>query len=396
MSRKTQSQKKRHTKPCRYFQVNRCPHSADVCDFAHIIVNPAAATSPLEPGSGVCHQYPTGHCQSGTICGYPHGLEGKGTSYFYDINRVHFGNVAPMKPIDTTMPFDGARDWAAVVSPDATYLESPTISSSYGYPPQWPHSPFLLNSNYPHFVEAALVGVPARSRDSIDTLATSTSFSTQDSDEISSSAVTDDPRYGEHSHSYQSQVCIVDEPPLVHVAPYYAVPSNSVPTNSGPSPPYEPYGTGYQAPNVRVKPRNPSKPPSKQKLMKYKTKPCKFFVTSRGCPNGSACTFIHDEMEYPSDDGLVSKEDMSKKNFFPIPWRVIGGGVLVGVKRDGDDKEEESSEIDRPHSSDSKQSSNMSPIKIVTRQRSNSIPPTPSTAQVKVEHLFSAESPGVL
>lgn len=115
--------------------------------------------------------------------------------------------------------------------------------------------------------------MPARCRDSIDTITTTTSFSTQDSDEISSSAVTDDPRYGEHSHSYQSQVCIVDEPPLVHVTPFYAAAqNNSVASNAGPAPPYEQYGSGYQAPNTRVKPRNPSKPPSKQKMMKYKSK----------------------------------------------------------------------------------------------------------------------------
>lgn len=100
---------------------------------------------------------------------------------------------------------------------------------------------------------------------------------------------------------------------------------------------------------------------------------------------------IHDEMEFP--ESPVSKGEL-RRDFFPIPWRVIGGGVLVGVKRegDGDEREAESSNTGGTNHSSSKQTSNMSPIKIVTRQRSNSIPPTPSTAQVKVERVSALSS----
>lgn len=109
----------------------------------------------------------------------------------------------------------------------------------------------------------------------------------------------------------------------------------------------------------------------------------------------------------------VAKEE-ARKNFVPIPWRVIGGGVLIGMKKD-DPLDEKSSDLDHPYSSPALPSNKpkLAPLKMISRQRSNSIPPTPSISQVKVEHvrsrpalnplftyffsqLFSAESPGVL
>ena len=84
----------------------------------------------------------------------------------------------------------------------------------------------------------------------------------------------------------------------------------------------------------------------------------------------------------------VAKEE-ARKNFVPIPWRVIGGGVLIGMKKD-DPSDEKSSDPDYPYSSHTLPSKpNLPPLKMMSRQRSNSIPPTPSISQVKVEHVRS-------
>ena len=89
MSRKS-AQKKRHStppsflrqlwshcfliaKPCRYFQMNKCPHSADVCDFAHIMTTPVV---PLHKDSTVCRYHAAGRCNHGQTCKYQHGNEG--------------------------------------------------------------------------------------------------------------------------------------------------------------------------------------------------------------------------------------------------------------------------------------------------------------------------------
>lgn len=84
----------------------------------------------------------------------------------------------------------------------------------------------------------------------------------------------------------------------------------------------------------------------------------------------------------------VAKEE-ARKNFVPIPWRVIGGGVLIGMKKD-DPSDEKSSDPDHPYSSHMLPSK-PAPLKLkmISRQRSNSIPPTPSISQVKVEHVRS-------
>ncbi|KZT64276.1 hypothetical protein DAEQUDRAFT_769839 [Daedalea quercina L-15889] len=112
----------------------------------------------------------------------------------------------------------------------------------------------------------------------------------------------------------------------------------------------------------------------------YKTKPCKFYYKDKSCIKGDKCNFIHDEWDHayqvprprverragpPSapvttpgrrlaDGGarephpttprptelciLPQKPDNVQKprspNFYPITWRVIGGGVMMGGKRE--------------------------------------------------------------
>ncbi|KAF9013321.1 hypothetical protein BDQ17DRAFT_593108 [Cyathus striatus] len=64
-------QKKRHTKPCKYFQVDKCPLQAEVCDFAHVMAVPAVSQSRPP-----CRYYLAGSCNNGLSCRYRHGEEG--------------------------------------------------------------------------------------------------------------------------------------------------------------------------------------------------------------------------------------------------------------------------------------------------------------------------------
>ncbi|KAG8214529.1 hypothetical protein J3R82DRAFT_9588 [Butyriboletus roseoflavus] len=87
-----------------------------------------------------------------------------------------------------------------------------------------------------------------------------------------------------------------------------------------------------------------------KKPLAYKTKPCKFYTANGKCSNGEKCTFIHDpesigranksptELTPPMDATLPPKplsryEECRTKDFYPIAWRVIGGGVMMGGQR---------------------------------------------------------------
>jgi hypothetical protein len=92
---------------------------------------------------------------------------------------------------------------------------------------------------------------------------------------------------------------------------------------------------------------------STRKLKAIKTKQCKFYKKDGRCPQGNLCTFIHDlsavqgsqsEQESASDDSVDSPQAPSEprskadeegeRNMYPITWRVIGGGVMMGGQRE--------------------------------------------------------------
>ncbi|KAF5380675.1 hypothetical protein D9757_007069 [Collybiopsis confluens] len=111
-----------------------------------------------------------------------------------------------------------------------------------------------------------------------------------------------------------------------------------------------------QAPgsNIRLKSQ------SSEKLKAYKTVQCKFFNKPPNfCSRGNQCTFIHtnpsiesgespQEMEL-KDSGSPKKslspslpnkpltriDARRQKGFYPVTWRVIGGGVLMGIHKPG-------------------------------------------------------------
>lgn len=91
---------------------------------------------------------------------------------------------------------------------------------------------------------------------------------------------------------------------------------------------------------------------------------------------------------------IKEKDATARKDFVPIPWRVIGGGVRLSANtsKSDDSAEQVSYKFDAAQAKDCMLPSrppqlNLLPIKVVSRQRSNSIPSTPSIAQIKVEHV---------
>jgi hypothetical protein len=101
---------------------------------------------------------------------------------------------------------------------------------------------------------------------------------------------------------------------------------------------------------------------------------------------------MHDELKHQISSPVKEadlKEENCRKNYFPVPWRVIGGGVRVGINETEDSDlystTNSSCSVNHPAS----KLENDTPIKIVTRKRSNSNPPAPSphSLQFKVEHV---------
>lgn len=102
---------------------------------------------------------------------------------------------------------------------------------------------------------------------------------------------------------------------------------------------------------------------------------------------------IHDEIQDPPSPSprttLPVKypsltDETEKKNFFPITWRVIGGGVRVGVAKESDrDLILDDGNTSTPH-----KPSQLPPLKLPSsRRRSNSIPSTPSNTLFNVEQV---------
>ncbi|KAH9047684.1 hypothetical protein EDB84DRAFT_440377 [Lactarius hengduanensis] len=96
---------------------------------------------------------------------------------------------------------------------------------------------------------------------------------------------------------------------------------------------------------------------SSRKLKALKTKQCKFFKKDGRCPQGSLCTFIHDpsviraplsteeslidgsssSAQSASQSATESDDDRGRsisRSVYPITWRVIGGGVMMGGRRE--------------------------------------------------------------
>ncbi|KAF9030194.1 hypothetical protein BDZ89DRAFT_678652 [Hymenopellis radicata] len=268
--------KKRHTKPCRYFQVSNCPKSAEECDFAHVI-----APTPITPSSKACRYYLAGNCTNGMWCRFVHPVnptEELGLSGVKLVNITEADVRYPYKHmLDGPSSFNYPFYSAAPISPyQATY-------TGHGIPPpMW--SPTF------HYPEGQL-RLPSY------TSPASSAGQTDDEEE-------------QRGREYSNPIVITSS-------------------------------SGVISPILYSTRRSPSRTHSPQPR-KYKTKMCKFAQAGRQCPSGDTCTFIHEQdrptgprqfgdmqHQLPSKP-LSAKEESMKRGYFPVSWRVIGGGVRIG------------------------------------------------------------------
>lgn len=105
-------------------------------------------------------------------------------------------------------------------------------------------------------------------------------------------------------------------------------------------------------------------------------------------------TFSIHEESHPRTSSPPPKptsEGETRKNFVPIPWRVIGGGVRVGIQVEDAENNDSCTTFSKDLSLDISPISNekISVIRPgnISRQRSNSIPSAPSITQFRVDHV---------
>ncbi|KAJ7758109.1 hypothetical protein DFH07DRAFT_818688 [Mycena maculata] len=372
-SPKRPPQKKRHTKPCRYFQVGCCPHAAqEDCDFAHVFSDQAVLLPPPKQ----CRYYLQGNCTNGIWCQYRHGeAVSEEQSLLQDSQNVNsFSGFC-----EIGLGPDAFQMHVGV--PPAVYIP-PASNRMYAAPTPWSpyadgfYSPIELVPP-PHLYLKPTIS-PAESLDSIECVTPSSSPTSSVSDD----GMLPDDAAG-HQYPYFSPQIQVGGPYVrspysddVCMSPFPShsppMPLSVVPTPYGMAPMYEifspkgPPSAGFYAPILPSTPQSPRTPINRQKLANYRTKPCRYFKPGSVCPNGDACTFIHADPEssdapqapppspvnklqheLPSKP-LSSKEQNIRKGYFPISWRVIGGGVRLSSAPTGcslsDDDESDLSE----------------------------------------------------
>ncbi|KAJ6585301.1 hypothetical protein B0H19DRAFT_418206 [Mycena capillaripes] len=442
--------KKRHTKPCRYFQVGSCPHTAqEDCNFAHVFSDPPVSLPPPKQ----CRYYLQGNCTNGIWCQYLHGDASAGSDDHSLLKDYQNINSLAGRPFDVG---PNTVQMRVGVVPSVAYVPSqfngmPVARTSWPYPLEFVPSPHLLPPN--------TIIPPAASPDSFGSATPSSSPTSSVSDD---GVLPVDDAPGQH-YSYFSADgnSYVYDDPFLPYSPPRSLPLSVVPAAYGMTPLYEifspktpPSAGFYTVAPSGFPPQNPHPPRTaldreRQRLANYRTKPCRYFTAGAVCPNGDACTFIHGDPdkihkppspppepaakfqhELPSRP-LSVKEENTRKGYFPISWRVIGGGVLLsGTKAelsssDESDLSEDSESFDGrddpmfesrgvleieipssapphtvvfPSSSESNvdmQDDSTTPT-VPARQRASSIPSTPITTHVDHLRLFSAESPGGL
>ncbi|KAJ7078648.1 hypothetical protein C8R44DRAFT_95658 [Mycena epipterygia] len=439
-------QKKRHTKPCRYFQIGRCPHAAqEDCDFAHVFSDMATLPAPKQ-----CRYYLQGNCTNGMWCQYRHGeASPEDVSLLDDSQKAN----ALLARREFGVQNPNALQTRIGAVPPAMYIPG-HFNELYSAPTPW--SPYAEGFHSPlefappsYLLPPHPIVSPAASSDSIDCPTPSSSPTSSVSDD--GVLFPADDASGHYSYfNPEPQVPYLGSP---YADDHYSqsLPLSVMPATYGMMPMYEifspkapPSASFYSSPGFPLHPQSPRAPVNRLKLANYRTKPCRYFKPGSVCPNGDACTFIHADPERSNEPPsptpeavklqhelpskpLSAKEENSRKGYFPISWRVIGGGVLVGgVKGDHpllDDDESDlsddsydgrsdpvsrvleieipasapSSAVEFPSSdSNADTDDSMTPTGLPSRQRASSIPSTPITTHVDIFRLFSAESPGGL
>ncbi|EGN98508.1 hypothetical protein SERLA73DRAFT_183560 [Serpula lacrymans var. lacrymans S7.3] len=294
---------------------------------------PDSITSPKQSfhHSTICRYHQAGYCRHGDFCHFRHAPNNFSENH-HEYRKDPYTSVG--------------------LSPLSLYAPSRSSFTPYHISPSWisfppPYSGFA-NQNLTRAICSPALNSP------IPDVYTFSDASSSGTDEVTSiSPKTSRRSYHprDHDRSYSQAPTALS--PNIYFPLHFAVPE--------PTPSYR--NTSFierrQIPAFRKKP------------VPYKTKICKFYKKNGSCPNGDKCTFIHNVTSHPKgakndknstpattpkarqdgtdpDATLVDRdvpvdlptkpmslyEQYRKQGYYPVTWRVIGGGVMMGGKRE--------------------------------------------------------------
>ncbi|KAH9980155.1 hypothetical protein BGW80DRAFT_483414 [Lactifluus volemus] len=312
---------KRHTKQCRFFQKGTCPLSAEQCDFAHVKIQ----IHPVRYSTDRFKQIQARMC-------------GQGDYFQLAVSSLPAEKGAPKLASHQAHPL------ADAIPVTRSAVTEVPHGQSIG-----PYGPVLL------FPAAGHPAVPATSPAFSEDLARSI-FRGEDS-----SPTSDVPSLSDGDSDPPSATWEGPEPaerwpgsPTPAVQSPIVFYHNLTPGFSPPGIPvtHPVYGP-WTSPESVTHSESRRSGMSARKLKALKTKQCKFFKKDGRCPQGSVCTFIHDpsalrayQLTRGSPSDTSDSPDAFKqpspqphpqdheRDVFPITWRVIGGGVMMGGQRE--------------------------------------------------------------
>ncbi|KAF8635959.1 hypothetical protein AX15_000124 [Amanita polypyramis BW_CC] len=399
---------RRHTKPCKFYQTMSCPLPADVCDFAHVLVNPNSAPKI----DNACRYYQTGFHTEGPW--YRSALSIEASSAPANGMRIFSSVGWRMGPSGTGwlrpfVPQISAGQRFPVHGPTATICSSSSVPPLPVIPTKAPIAPYTPRPLMkPRSSPNTTLPSPSIPPDGVRNL-----------------------QMGGHSHSSRSRIYNTNISPPVHVPSY----STSSPhTHLSVSPldhHYQIPASLYVLEQTLVPVQQPlkkrrSKGISRKKVERYKTKPCRYFTVNGTCPN-EGISSIHDENpeilreNYLTDldgiDGRVSESSgFSSQLFSADDQAAEQNAVYVSVMALSIEDRTPSTDAARGGGqNDSTVPSNphvcLGPASVPERgrgsaangvetrgrPRASSIPSMPSVSnQMNNENLFAAESPAIL
>lgn len=290
---------------CRYYAAGGCRRDS-ACRFVHLQPQsvPQEYARPNEHvvHTKICRYYAAGYCQRGSACHFVHSPpESVPQEHVYpNAHEVH-----------TRTPHKG---W------------DQDVGHSHGY------TSYAIYTVAPH---VAPYGFGAR-------------YAFDNSSDVSSS----DSTSSDQGFSAAFQSMTIEEP--VYFPSAFSPSSSSLqyPNNMGTrcsDVSYPGYYRGFTPTGLKSRAVTHRKAEQgKEKRSLYRTKLCKFFSARKTCPEGNKCRFIHDvekskrtrkadsQARGTAPSHLPSKprslqEEFKARDYYPITWRVIGGGVMMGL-----------------------------------------------------------------
>ncbi|KAJ4482352.1 hypothetical protein J3R30DRAFT_2161224 [Lentinula aciculospora] len=356
---KKKDERKRHTKPCKYFQTGTCPLSAALCDFAHIFSS--SMPPDVHHSAQFCRFYDAGYCRNGNNCRFRHDpqhyLPVALDPNWINTPRVtlHEANYMPSQYI-------------------SAYATPPTMLNPICYPP-----PFWAYESYPQYSPPPPPShyYPTDFYTPVLQPDYNSRHNSTDSSSITSSLTT----ASDYPHATQviierdlqgPGVEVRNRPEYIVTPLDHDVASTLFSGSSGIAKAKIEDIQAIDFDNNKMQ-SDSSKPHSKAEHKPYKIVRCKFHRPPKKlCPKGGSCTFIHTNPLSLNNPKEVSREGVSssgsektispstkkesepklcspghtlppkplthieaerQKGHFAVTWRVISGGVQMGVNK---------------------------------------------------------------